>query len=317
MANKIIEVKNLQKKFGKTNAVNGVTFGVEKGDIIALLGPNGAGKTTTLEMIEGLLKPSGGSISVLGFNPVTHPDEVKRRVGIQLQSSSYYDHLNLAELIDLFASFYNKKAPVDKLLNMVGLADKKKSYVKQLSGGQQQRFSIVATLVNDPEIVFLDEPTTGLDPQARRNIWDIIKKIRKDGKTIILTTHYMEEAEVLADKVYIVDHGKIVSSGTPKELIKKLPNPFRIELTTNKIINEKKINAIAGVVSVREDVDGDSSDVKNNNYRYFIATKEINRSLLKIIDVLKKDKIGFEDIAVVPSNLEDVFLTLTGKELRD
>lgn len=307
----VIEVKNLQKTFGKLKAVRGVTFSVNEGEIVALLGPNGAGKTTTLEMIEGLSKPSGGEIKVLGMDPVRKPNAVKARIGIQLQSTSYYHYLKLDELLVLFASFFGKTIDPVKLLDMVGLADKRKAYVEQLSGGQKQRFSVVATLVNNPSIVFLDEPTTGLDPQARRNLWDVIREIKAQGKTIILTTHYMEEAQVLADQVYIVDQGKIIASGTSKELISKLPNPYRIEIVGKKCLGDKKLRSIAGVISSHHE------ETAEGDHKCTVGTKDIHKTLPKVMSFLEKEKVEFEDIAVVPSNLEDVFLTLTGKELRD
>lgn len=312
MANKpVIKVDDLSKNFGKTKAVQGISFSVTKGTIVALLGPNGAGKTTTLEMVEGLLKPSGGTIEVLGFNPVKKPDQVKRRIGIQLQSANYYQFLRLKELLVLFGSFYNKKVDADKLLEIVGLADKKNAYVDQLSGGQKQRFSIVSTLVNDPQIIFLDEPTTGLDPQARRNLWEIISEIKRKGKTIILTTHYMEEAQYLADKIFIVDRGRIVAQGTTKQLIAQLPNPYRIEITSIKKMKQEKLRALSGVIS------NAVTTTTSGEYEYCLGTKNIHQTLPAVMKYLEKEKIAFEDIAVVPSNLEDVFLTLTGKELRD
>ncbi len=312
MASKaVIKVSDLRKNFAKTKAVQGISFSVAKGSITAFLGPNGAGKTTTLEMLEGLLKPSGGTIEVLGFNPVKKPDEVKRRIGIQLQTANYYQFLRLKELLVLFASFYNRKVDADKLLNIVGLADKKNAYVDQLSGGQKQRFSIVSTLVNDPQIIFLDEPTTGLDPQARRNLWEIIAEIKRQGKTIILTTHYMEEAQYLADKIFIIDKGKIVAQGTTKQLIAQLPNPYRIEITSAKKIKLEKLRALSGVIS------GTVATNTTGEYEYSLGTKNIHQTLPAVVKYLEKEKIAFEDIAVAPSNLEDVFLTLTGKELRD
>jgi len=311
MAKNVITVKNLKKRFGRLKAVDGVGFTVEEGEVVAFLGPNGAGKTTTLEMVEGLSKPSQGDINVLGFDPVRQPNEVKSRIGIQLQSTSYYEYLKLSELLDLFASFFGKKANVKKLLDMVGLFDKRNEYVDHLSGGQKQRFAVVATLVNNPRIIFLDEPTTGLDPQARRNLWGIIKDIRKSGKTVILTTHYMEEAEVLADRIYIMDAGKVIASGTPKELMNSLPNPFRIEITVKKCPGDVSIKKIKGVVSVRHE------EVEGTGHKCIIGTKDVRTVLPELINMLKKQKIEFEDMEIVPANLEDVFIKMTGKELRD
>jgi len=218
---KVIEVKNLVKQYKKVMAVNDISFDVYQGEVFGLLGENGAGKTTTLEIIEGLRKMTSGEIKVLGIDIKNGIKDVKERIGVQLQSSAYYHYLTLREILNLFASFYQKSVDAEELLHIVGLKHKAKTYVTKLSGGQKQRFSIVASLVNDPEIVFLDEPTTGLDPIARRHLWDLIKHIKAKGKTIILTTHYMEEAEVLCDRVAIMDKGKILVLDETKKIIEK------------------------------------------------------------------------------------------------
>jgi ABC-2 type transport system ATP-binding protein len=235
---KVIEVKNLVKQYKKVKAVDDISFEVYKGEIFGLLGENGAGKTTTLEIIEGLRKMTSGEITVLGHDINNNITEIKERIGVQLQSSAYYHYLTLTEILNLFASFYKKSVNAEDLLHMVGLKHKAKTYVTKLSGGQKQRFSIVASLVNDPEIVFLDEPTTGLDPIARRHLWNIIKDIKAKGKTIILTTHYMEEAEVLCDRVAIMDKGRILVLDETKNLTQeaKLEDVF-IKLT-GKTIDE-------------------------------------------------------------------------------
>jgi len=214
----IIQVNNLVKKYGRLTAVDSISFNVQRGEIFGLLGENGAGKSTTLEMIEGLRRPTSGSISILGHNPTSELNMIKEKIGVQLQSSAYYEHLTLAEILDLFGGFYPKHLKSGELLAMVKLEAKAKSFVGKLSGGQKQRFSIVASLVNDPEVVFLDEPTTGLDPIARRNLWGLITTIRNQGKTVILTTHYMEEADDFCDRIAIIDHGKIVTMDTPANL---------------------------------------------------------------------------------------------------
>lgn len=201
---------------GTFDAVAGVDFEVRRGEVFALLGPNGAGKTTTLEILEGLGRPTSGSAEVLGLDVTRHRDEVKRRIGVQLQASSYFEHLTLREILVLFGSFYPSRRDPDDLLELVGLQEKRRALVGQLSGGQAQRFSIVAALVNDPEVVFLDEPTTGLDPQARRQLWDLVRAIHREGRTVVLTTHYMEEAHVLADRVAIMDHGRLIALDTPE-----------------------------------------------------------------------------------------------------
>ncbi len=218
----IISVKNLVKNYGNFEAVKGISFEVEAGEIFGLLGPNGAGKSTTLEIIETLRDKTSGEIIVDGFNLDNNPNEVKKIIGVQLQTSGFYPGLNLIELINLFAGLYNQKVNALELLDSVNLRDKAKAKVKELSGGQRQRFSIATTLINQPKIVFLDEPTTGLDPQARRNLWDLIQDIRSKGATVIITTHYMDEAEVLCDRVAIIDSGKIIAIDTPDHLIDNL-----------------------------------------------------------------------------------------------
>jgi ABC-2 type transport system ATP-binding protein len=218
----IISVKNLVKKYGEFEAVKGITFDVYDGEIFGLLGPNGAGKSTTLEIIETLREKTSGTVTVDGIDLDKKPDEIKKIIGVQLQTSGYYPNLNLTELIELFGGLYNQPVKPLKLLDLVNLRDKAKAKYKELSGGQKQRFSIATTLINHPKIIFLDEPTTGLDPQARRNLWDLVTDIRSGGTTVIITTHYMDEAEVLCDRVAIIDAGKIIALDTPDKLIDKL-----------------------------------------------------------------------------------------------
>ena len=218
----IISVKNLQKNYGTFEAVKGISFDVYEGEIFGLLGPNGAGKSTTLEIIETLRDKTSGEVMVDGLNLDTEPDNIKKIIGVQLQSSGFYPGLTLLELIHLFAGLYNRAVQPMQLLHLVNLEDKAKSKYKELSGGQKQRFSIATTLINKPKIVFLDEPTTGLDPQARRNLWDLIKNIRSKGATVIITTHYMDEAEQLCDRIAILDEGKIIALASPDKLIDDL-----------------------------------------------------------------------------------------------
>lgn len=218
----MIHVRNLTKNYGSFAAVKGISFDVNKGEIFGLLGQNGAGKSTTLEIIETLREKTSGEVLVNGLNLDTEPDQIKKIIGVQLQTSGFYPNLRLVELIELFAGLYNRKVQPMELLKLVHLEEKAKSKFKELSGGQKQRFSIATTLINDPLIVFLDEPTTGLDPQARRNLWQLIRDIRDKGTTVILTTHYMDEAEALCDRVAIMDAGNIISLDTPDRLIDKL-----------------------------------------------------------------------------------------------
>ena len=218
----IISVQNLVKNYGDFKAVKDISFEVYQGEIFGLLGPNGAGKSTTLEIIETLREKTAGTIIVDGMNLDTHPESIKKIIGVQLQTAGFYPNLNLVELIELFVGLYQTTIDPITLLEKVNLVDKAKSKFKELSGGQKQRFSIATTLINHPKIIFLDEPTTGLDPQARRNLWELIKEIRQQGTTVIITTHYMDEAEVLCDRVAIIDSGEIIAINTPNQLIDEL-----------------------------------------------------------------------------------------------
>jgi ABC-2 type transport system ATP-binding protein len=218
----MINVVNLIKNYGSFEAVKGISFHVQEGEIFGLLGPNGAGKSTTLEIMETLRLKSSGEVSIAGFDLDKHPDEIKKIIGVQLQTSGFYPGLKLTELIELFSGLYNRKTDAMALLAEVNLQDKSGAIYKSLSGGQKQRFSIATTLINNPRIIFLDEPTTGLDPQARRNLWDLIKQIRSRGTTVIITTHYMDEAEYLCDRVAIMDAGQIIALDNPAVLIDQL-----------------------------------------------------------------------------------------------
>jgi ABC-2 type transport system ATP-binding protein len=222
MSEVIVKVDNITKIYGKKKAVDGISFDIKKGEIFGILGPNGAGKTTTLEMIETLRELDGGSITVDGIDVSKHPQEVKYIIGVQPQSPAFMDKVKLTEQLEQMAAAYGTKVNTKHLLEEVGLTEKAGSYVENLSGGQKQRFSIVASLVHKPKVFFMDEPTTGLDPQARRNLWDLIRETRDKGTTVLLTTHYMEEAELLCDRVAIMDNGKIVAIDTPKNMVKKL-----------------------------------------------------------------------------------------------
>jgi ABC-2 type transport system ATP-binding protein len=218
----VIQVKNLVKHYSEIKAVNGISFDVFRGEIFGLLGPNGAGKTTTLEIIETLRKKTSGEVIVAGYSIDENAEAIKQCIGVQLQAANYYPNLTLNQLLDLFAGLYNTTVDKPEILKLVGLADRSKSKYKELSGGQKQRFSLSTTLINKPQIVFLDEPTTGLDPQARRNLWELIKNIRSEGTTVVITTHYMDEAETLCDRVAIIEKGQIISLDSPTNLIDKL-----------------------------------------------------------------------------------------------
>ncbi len=308
----VIEVKNLTKKFKEPDksdliAVNDTSFSVDKGEIFGLLGPNGAGKTTTLEIIEGLQEPTSGETLIKNISTQKNLEQVKNLIGIQLQSSAYYEYLRLGEILALFGTFYKTSVEADKLLEIVGLNSKRKAMIKQLSGGQQQRFSICAALVNDPEIVFLDEPTTGLDPQARHHMWGFIKKINEQGKTIILTTHYMEEAEYLCDRVGIMDQGKIIAIDTPKNLVRKLQSSARIYFHTEDQLSVNSLEQVEGILKVD----------KKPNHIYHLQVTKSNEALPKLYKWAETNNVFMQDLEVISSNLEDVFLELTGKKLRE
>ncbi len=301
----VISVKNLTKRYGRDFlAVDGVSFEVFKGEVFGLLGENGAGKTTTLEIIEGLRAASSGDISVLGHDVPSEIREIKKKIGVQLQSSAYYDHLKLTEILSLFAEFYDKVADPDKLLESVNLLQKKNAYVSQLSGGQKQRFSIVASLVNDPEIVFLDEPTTGLDPLARRNLWGLITGIRDRGKTVVLTTHYLEEAEFLCDRIAIMDRGRLVAYDKTNALVNRAQYPYTISFETDLSIEkvEKSLGPLGEI---------DQPGKK----KHFVLKMKDQEKLGAAIDLVRKlNPVG---LAVRPASLEDIFIELTGRSLSD
>lgn len=303
---KVIDIKNLVKKYKDTIAVNGISFHVEKGEIFGLLGENGAGKTTTLEIIEGLRRPTSGKIIILGedVSKKYHPG-IKERIGVQLQSSAYYTFLNLHEILELFASFYNKSVKSRDLLKMVHLEDKSNSLVGNLSGGQKQRFSIVASLINDPEIVFLDEPTTGLDPIARRNLWNLISAIKNQGKTIILTTHYMEEAEILCDRIAIMERGRILKMGNTHTLVEHANNPYKINFyseNVSSLVQDKLKN-----FGIFRNLAG-----KSSHFEMELKTQKNLNSALRIIH-----KLDPESLTVGKATLEDLFIELTGKQLEE
>jgi len=303
---KVIEVKNLVKKYGNLSAVDGISLDVRKGEIFGLLGENGAGKTTTLEMIEGLRKPTKGKIVVLDTD-ISHgtKDKIKEKIGVQLQSSAYYAFLTLREILDLFGSFYGKSISSKELLSMVDLESKSKSLVGTLSGGQRQRFSIVASLVNDPELVFLDEPTTGLDPVARRSLWELITKIKSQGKTIILTTHYMEEAEVLCDRIAIMDQGQIIAMGETHKLIESIEYPYKISFFSLKI-SKTDLNKLNDFGMI-ENLAG-----KSNHFEMKLKSQaEVNQATAII------NSTHPESMTVGRASLEDLFIELTGKKIEE
>jgi len=300
----IIKIENLFKSYGKIKAADDISFEVFKGEIFGLVGPNGAGKTTTIECIEGLRKSDSGNLKVLDLNPLTSGRVLRDSIGIQLQESELPGRIKVWEAIDLFSSFYSKTVKYDPLLKNLGLDDKKGTYFSRLSGGQKQRLFIALSLINDPELVFLDELTTGLDPQARRVTWELIATINKKGKTIFLTTHYMEEAERLCDRVAIMDHGKIIALDTPQNLIRSIK------------IENKLIFSVAGDFQLDTLNDTKSISKYEKLGDKIIVYGQDNKMVKDTINFLVKNNIDFYNLKTEQATLEDVFLTLTGKEIR-
>jgi len=302
----VIQVSEVRKTYGATVAVDGVSFEVNDGEIFGLIGPNGAGKTTTMECIEGLRRPDRGTISVLGLDPFRDVYRLQERIGVQLQQAQLQKRIKVWEAVDLWASLYRKKAVDAKLLlEQLGLADKRNAWFMNLSGGQKQRLFIALALINDPEVVFLDELTTGLDPQSRRAIWDLVRGIRERGKTVFLTTHLMEEAERLCDRVAIIEHGRIIDIDRPEELVDRHCPERTVVLATNNPTAEERFRAIPRVETVictalRFTIRGRGDDLVTD-----------------VIHCLSENQIRVTDFRTILPNLEDVFIKLTGHSIRE
>ncbi len=301
-----IAVQDLVKRFGSLTAVDGISFDVRAGEVFGILGPNGAGKTTTLECIEGLQQPTAGSIEVLGLDSQRDSWRIKEHIGVQLQTSAFFDYLNLTEILKLFATFYKKSLPPGDLLARMELEDKAKARVTQLSGGQKQRFSIAITLVSDPALVFLDEPTTGLDPQARRHMWDLIQAMHTEGRTVVLTTHYMEEAQLLCERVAIMDRGKIAALDTPANLVRALDAPYEVRATIADGGSDVQLGGLPGVIDVRSD-----------GGAVALRSSDATATVPALLSWAAERGEPLADLEVRPATLEDVFLALTGRELRE
>lgn len=303
--NTVIEARNLKKRYGNVIAVDDVSFDIQKGEIFGLLGPNGAGKTTTVEMVEGLREPDNGSIRICGIDVLKKQDRVKEIIGVQLQSTTIYDKIRVGEAIDLFGGYYKRPLSTTEILEKVSLGEKRHSFTEALSGGQRQRLAIALAMVNDPEVLFLDEPTTGLDPQARRNVWDIIEALKQKKKTIVLTTHYMEEAERLCDRVGIIDMGRIIALDTPDNLIARQDLESAIELVTRN----------GGGEILRKFAPADKIVQEGNSY--IVRTRNASSLLIDLVRMSENNGIDLENISVRKATLEDVFIELTGKKLRE
>ena len=296
-----IEVESLAKSYGPLKAVDGVSFSIGAGEIFGMVGPNGAGKTTTIECLEGMRFPDGGKIRVLGLDPRRDGQELRERIGVQLQQSALPDDMKVWEALDLFASYYRKPAAWPPLLDRLEISDKKNARFSKLSGGQKQRLFIALALVNDPELVFLDELTTGLDPHARRSMWDLVRAIREKGKTVFLTTHYMEEAEHLCDRVLVIDHGRIVALDSPASLVRGLKSEIRILFMAESGIDPAPLKALPGV-----------SRLEQNGERVLVAGQG-DRLIYLVIDALDAQGVRFRDLRTEQPDLEDVFLALTAE----
>jgi ABC-2 type transport system ATP-binding protein len=304
-ARPVIEVSGIRKTYGSTVAVSEVSFEVGEGEIFGLIGPNGAGKTTTMECVEGVRRPDLGEISILGLNPFRDVYQLQNRIGVQLQSAQLQKRIKVWEAVDLWASLYTKSVDAKRLLEQLGLSSKRDAWFMNLSGGQKQRLFIALALINDPEVVFLDELTTGLDPQARRAIWDLVRGIRDRGKTVFMTTHLMEEAERLCDRVAIIEHGKIVEIGRPQDLVRRHCPERTVLLATDNAIAEERLRMIPTVETVTCRDSQFTLEGKGDDF------------VTEVIQCLSENRIRVTDFRTVLPTLEDVFLKLTGHSIRD
>jgi ABC-2 type transport system ATP-binding protein len=306
MANPIIQVENLVKSYGDVQAVRGVSFSVEEGEVFGLLGPNGAGKTSTVEILEGLRDLDGGRVSVCGLDPKRESQALKHEIGAALQSTSLPDKLRVMEALRLFSSFYKRRRNPEELLKRFGLEEKRNAFYSQLSGGQKQRLALAMALVNDPKVLFFDEPTAGLDPQVRREIYDIIEELKRGKKTVLLTTHYIEEAERLCDRVAIVDHGRVIAEGTPRELKQRSAGMTRIEVRLARPLANGSLGRLEGVSDCRE-FDG----------TFVVHSARPPQTIVALVKQLEAEDNELQSLEMFSPSLEDVFIELTGRRLRE
>ena len=306
MPNPVLRVENLTKRYGDVEAVRGISFQVNEGEVFGLLGPNGAGKTSTVEILEGLRDADGGAVSVCGYDPRTQSGELKHEIGAALQSTALPDKLRVMEALRLFAGFYKRRRNPEDLLKRFGLEEKRNAFYSQLSGGQKQRLALAMALINDPKVVFLDEPTAGLDPQVRREIYDVIEELRRDNKTIVLTTHYIEEAERLCDRVAIVDHGKVIVQGTPRELKQASAGKTRIEVRLAREDSRETLSKLEGV-----------TDCLALNGGYALHCQRPPQAIVSLVKHLEAQGNELVSLEIATPSLEDVFIELTGRRLRD
>jgi ABC-2 type transport system ATP-binding protein len=302
----VIRVDELKKSYGETRAVDGVSFEVRAGSVFGLLGPNGAGKTTTVEVLEGLRTPDSGEVRVLGVDVVAHPDELKPRIGVSLQTAALYPRLTVVEVLDLFRGFYRRGRATDELVGLMDLGEKRATRTQDLSGGQRQRLSVALALVNDPELVFLDEPTTGMDPAARRALWAVVLGLKAEGRSVLLTTHYMEEAEILCDRIAIMDHGRILEEGTVDDLVSRRFKERAVRFDVIDGLSDAGLAAMPGV-----------SSVKREDGQVLLYTRDVPATIGAVLDTAEQAGVEPANLGVRRATLEDVFLDLTGRALRD
>jgi len=302
----IIQVENLTKRYGAVEAVRGVSFEVEEGEVFGLLGPNGAGKTTTVEILEGLRNADGGRVSVCGLDPERAGHSYKEEIGAVLQSTALPDKMRVWEALSLFSSFYKKRRNLNDLLRRFGLEEKRQAFYAQLSGGQKQRLALALALVNEPKVVFLDEPTAGLDAQVRREIYTIIEELRGEKKTVLLTTHYIEEAEKLCERVAIIDYGRVIATGTPRELKQRAAGTTRIEVRLARAAEDGALRRLDGVVDCRE-----------SEGAYVLHSSSVPQTIVALVKHLEANENELAGLDISTPSLEDVFLELTGRRLRD
>jgi ABC-2 type transport system ATP-binding protein len=306
-----LSLKSLRKSFADVVAVDGIDLEVDRGECFGLLGPNGAGKTTTIEICEGLTTPDAGTVTLLGLSWPTSAAELRQRIGVQLQETQFPEKLTVEEILRLFRSFFTRGAAVEETIRMAQLEEKRRARIGTLSGGQKQRLAMACALVGDPDLLFLDEPTTGLDPQARRHLWDLVDQLRSAGRTIILTTHYMDEAERLCDRVAIMDHGRIIALGTPQQLIASVGGDHVVEFavgteTEKERVDARKLTAIPGVRAHRVDAG-----------QHQLSVVELHTTVPRIFSTLAEMGLKPSEFRTHSATLEDVFVGLTGRNLRD
>ncbi len=301
-----VKVTELVKNYGEIKAVRGVSFEIAEGEIFGLLGPNGAGKTTTLECVIGLRDADAGAIEVCGFDICKQPGEVKQRIGAQLQATALQDKITVREALELFGSFYQRRAKTDELLAKFALTEKADARFETLSGGQKQRLAVALSLVNDPELLFLDEPSAALDAQARRELHETIKQLRREKRTVLLTTHYIEEAEQLCDRVAIIDHGQIIASGAPRDLMAKSKGLSRITLATAKPLDVERLKTLASVAAV-----------EMNGQGCVLRSAKVSETVIAAVKFLEAEQNELLDLHIQKPSLEDVFIELTGRRIRE